>query len=105
MDYRLSRKIMWIGIDGGMVLLAASMCFKNEKIQVGLMIAAVAAFGLGILQAFLFYRCPKCGCRLIKHTGGIPENCPKCDAYLALEEKYEKEQAQQQEEQGNNDQQ
>ena len=95
MDYRLSRKIMWIGIDGGMVLLAASMCFKNEKIQVGLMIAAVAAFGLGILQAFLFYRCPECGCRLIKHTGGIPENCPKCDAYLALEEKYEKEREQQ----------
>ena len=34
MDYRLSRKILWIGIDTGMVLLAASMCFKNEKIQV-----------------------------------------------------------------------
>ena len=86
---------MWIGIDAGMVLLAASMCFKNEKIQVGLMIAAVAVFALGILQAFLFYRCPECGCRLIKHTGGIPENCPKCEAYLALEEKYEKEREQQ----------
>ena len=95
MDYRLSRKIMWIGIDAGMVLLAASLCFKNEKIQVGLMIAAVAVFALGILQAFLLYKCPECGCRLIKHTGGIPENCPKCDAYLALEEKYEKEREQQ----------
>lgn len=95
MDYRLSRKIMWIGIDAGMVLLAASMCFKNEKIQVGFMIAAVAVFALGILQAFLFYKCPECGCRLIKHTGGIPENCPKCEAYLALEDKYEKEREQQ----------
>ncbi len=99
MDYRLSRKIMWIGIDSGLVLLAASMCFKNEKIVVGLMIAAVAVFALGILQAFLFYRCPKCGCRLIRHTGGIPENCPKCDAYLALEAKYENELKQQQDSQ------
>ena len=92
MDYRLSRKIMWIGIDAGMVLLAASMCFKNEKIQVGLMIAAVAAFALGILQAFLFYKCPECGCRLLKCKGGIPENCPECGVYLKLEDKYEQEQ-------------
>ena len=105
MDYRLSRKIMWIGIDAGMVLLAASMCFKNEKIQIGLMIAAVAAFGLGILQALIFYKCPECKCSLIKSTGGIPENCPKCGSYLALEDKYEKEQAEQNAEQENNDQQ
>ncbi|MBQ6703649.1 MAG: hypothetical protein IJN08_02425 [Clostridia bacterium] len=105
MDYRLSRKIMWIGIDAGMVLLAASMCFKNEKIQVALMVAAVGVFAIGILQAFLFYKCPKCGCRLLKYTGGIPENCPKCEAYLALEDKYEKEQAQQREDQENNGQQ
>ena len=92
MDYRLSRKIMWIGIDAGLVLLAASMCFKNEKIQVGLMIAAVAVFALGILQAFLFYKCPECGCRLLKCKGGIPENCPECGVYLKLEDKYEQEQ-------------
>ena len=49
MDYRLSRKIMWIGIDAGLVLLAASMCFKNEKIQVGLMIAAVALYVIDII--------------------------------------------------------
>lgn len=89
MDYRLSRKIMWIGIDGGMVLLAASMCFKNEKLVTGLMIAAVAVFALGILQAFLFYRCPECGCRLMMSKGGIPENCPQCGVYLRLEDKYE----------------
>ena len=91
MNYRLSRLLMWVGIDGGMVFLAASMCFKNEKIQIALMIAAVAVLALGVLQAFLFYRCPECGCRLMMSKGGIPENCPQCDAYLALEEKYEKE--------------
>lgn len=92
MDYKLSRMLMWIGIDGGMVLLAASMCFKNEAWVTGLMIAAAAVFALGILQAFLFYKCPECGCRLIKCKGGIPENCPQCGVYLKLEDKYEKEQ-------------
>ena len=105
MDYRLSRKIMWIGIDAGLVLLAASMCFKNEKIQVGLMIAAVAVFALGILQAFLFYKCPECGCRLIKCRGGIPENCPQCGVYLSLESKYENAQEQQESAQEKDDQQ
>lgn len=105
MDYKLSRKLMWICIDSGLVLLAASMCFKNEKLVVGLMIAAVAVFGLGMLQALLFYKCPECKCSLIKSTGGIPENCPKCGAYLALEEKYENEQKQQESNQNNNDQQ
>ena len=92
MNYKLSRLLMWVGIDGGMVLLAASMCFKNEKLVSGLMIAAVAVFALGILQAFLFYKCPECGCRLIKCKGGIPENCPQCGVYLKLEDKYEQEQ-------------
>lgn len=85
MDYKLSRKLMWIGIDSGLVLLAASMCIKNEKLVTVLMIAAVAVFALGLLQALLFYKCPGCGCKLIKYTGGIPENCPRCGMYLSLE--------------------
>ncbi len=99
MNYRLSRLLMWVGIDGGMVFLAASMCFKNEKIQIALMIAAVAVFALGVLQAFLFYRCPECGCRLMMSKGGIPENCPQCGVYLRLEDKYEAKAPRQEEEQ------
>lgn len=89
MDYKLSRKLMWIGIDSGLVLLAASMCVKNEKLVTILMIAAVAVFALGLLQALLFYKCPFCGCRLIKYTGGIPEHCPGCGEYLSLENEKE----------------
>ena len=97
MDYRLSRKLMWIGIDGGMAILAVSLFVNQERFKIAFMIAAVAVFALGVFQALLFYKCPKCGCSLIKSKGGIPENCPQCGEYLRLEDKYEEQKKEKQE--------
>ena len=81
MDYQKSYVLMWVGIIAGFILAAVGGALAIKWL------AAMGALILlaGILQTFLFFRCPHCGGHW-DTRGGVPHYCPECGEPLVFEE-------------------
>ena len=77
MDYQKSYVLMWVGIIAGFILAAVGGALATKWL------AAMGTLILlaGILQTFLFFRCPHCG-KLWDTRGGVPHYCPECGEYI-----------------------
>ena len=77
MDYQKSYVLMWVGIIAGFILAAVGGALAIKWL------AAMGALILlaGILQTFLFFRCPHCGGHW-DVRGGVPHYCPECGEYI-----------------------
>ena len=82
MNFRISRKLMWIGFLAGILIMALGTSFEKEKIIGGFMIFGTVIFFVSLIQAFIFYICPHCGYSLMNVRGEIPKHCPKCGKEL-----------------------
>ncbi len=72
MKYQWSFAIYW-----GCLIVGIVLCLCQ------FLIGGVAVLLVGVVQALIFYRCPKCGASLLMRTGdGIPNYCPKCGQEL-----------------------
>ena len=78
MDFRKSRRLMWIGYVIGIFIVALGSSYENQKFAISFAIAGIVIFVAATLQAFIFYICPHCGYSLMNVRGEIPEHCPKC---------------------------
>lgn len=79
MDYKKSYSISRVGLIGGFVVAfvgcGLTMKFGIVGSVIGLIGLAMMAFGL--IQAFMFYKCPKCDKRF-NLRGVRPNHCPFC---------------------------
>ena len=78
MNYRKSRKWMWILFLIGLLIGA----FGAAGNVMWPMLPATAAVLIGVLQAYLFYRCPHCEKSLMGVRGDVPKHCPNCGEKL-----------------------
>ena len=77
MDYRKSHVLMQAGGITGLLMMGAAFLAGVEWLAaVGVLILLA-----GILQTFLFFRCPHCG-RLWDTHGGVPHYCPHCGEFI-----------------------
>ena len=77
MDYRESYRILNIGLAvGTALLLFASM---TEVLWIGIVGIVVALAGM--IQAFIFCKCPHCGARF-NLRAKLPKFCPECGKEL-----------------------
>lgn len=89
MNFKTSRTTMWVGIIIGiMVTLAGSR--GDEITNPWLFGIGMVIFILSLLQAFIFYRCPRCGYSLMNVKGSMPKYCPKCGEEINHESQGEK---------------
>lgn len=70
MNYKSSYKILWAGIIVGFLIGFFSLLL-------GFIVMAVS-----IIQARIFYRCPKCDSSLLSVRGRMPDYCPYCSEPL-----------------------
>ena len=82
MNFRKSRKLMWIGFIVGVLIMAIGIGFENEKRVGCFMVFGAIVFFAALIQAFVFYTCPHCGNSLMNVRGGVPEHCPECGKEL-----------------------
>ena len=78
MNYRKSRRLMWIGFAIGILIIALGIGNENEKVTVAFMASGIIVYAVSVIQAFIFYVCPHCGYSLMNVRGDIPRHCPKC---------------------------
>ena len=79
MHYRTSRKLMWILYGAGIAVMLLSLLFPGlPGLMCALLLAGAAVMMGGVVQAWIFYRCPECGYALMHLRGGIPGYCPEC---------------------------
>ncbi len=77
MDYQKSYVLMQVGGITGLLMMGAAFLAGVEWLAaVGVLILLA-----GILQTFLFFRCPHCGGLWDTH-GGVPHYCPHCGEYI-----------------------
>lgn len=83
MNYKQSRFIFNICVPGGVLLacLGFDLADSNETLSMILCVIGLAAILGSIFQAFLFYKCPKCGKRFDTRAQ-LPSYCPFCGQYL-----------------------
>ena len=85
MNFRKSRRLMWIGFLLGILIITFGSGLENEKTALGFAVAGWIIFMAAAVQSFIFYRCPHCGYSLTNVRGAIPEHCPKCGKNLSEE--------------------
>lgn len=85
MDYKKSYHLLQAGVLGGAVAVFIGLGLSMKIVFLGNSIAFIglAAMLGGILQAFIFYKCPKCG-TLLKIRGKKPNCCHGCGYKLDL---------------------
>ena len=85
MDYKKSYYILQAGVLGGAVAVFIGLGLSMKIVLLGNSIAFIglAAMLGGILQALIFYKCPKCG-TLLKIRGKKPNCCHGCGYKLDL---------------------
>lgn len=74
MDFIKSRNLMWICFAVGILIIA----FGYGSETIGFALVGTVVFFAGLVQAFIFYRCPYCAYSLMNVRGEVPEHCPKC---------------------------
>ena len=77
MDYKKSYMILNAGVLGGGILAFLSLTTTIMWLGV---VGCIAMIG-GLLQAFIFYRCPNCK-RELTIRGKKPDYCPGCGCKL-----------------------
>lgn len=77
MDLHKSYMLLNISYMLTFMLCAASML--SSILWLGF--AGLLVFAAGMIQACIFYRCPKCGRRL-PILAGRPDRCPRCGTPL-----------------------
>lgn len=85
MNFRKSRKLMWIGFIVGIFIMTVGTSFEDEKV-IGFFVAVGGIiFVLSLIQAFIFCTCPNCGYSLMNVRGALPKHCPECGENLEEE--------------------
>lgn len=85
MSYKKSYFLLSIGVIAGAIVVFIGLGLGMKIGFLGNMIAFVglAAMLGGVVQALIFYRCPKCGA-LLKIRGKKPDCCHGCGHNLDL---------------------
>ena len=73
MDYKLSYRIHCVSLGVSLVLCLFSL--MADVLWPGIL--GIVLFFVGLLQAALFYRCPRCG-KAFNIRGKRPSFCPSC---------------------------
>ena len=86
MDYKRSYLVLKICVIGGAII---SFIGCSLSMKIGLFGAIVGVIGLagmvyGLIQAVIFYKCPKCG-KPFNIRGRRPDYCPCCGHNLEQE--------------------
>ncbi len=87
MDYKKSYLMLQIGVLGGAVIVFIGLLLVSKGIVVGnvlSVIGLVCMFG-GLMQAFLFFKCPHCG-RRFNIRGKRFSYCPSCGKKLDFDD-------------------
>ncbi len=83
MNFRKSRDLMWIGFVLAIIIIMIGGAY--ERMMPYFTAVGVIIFFLSLIQAFIFYRCPKCGKSLMDVKGAVPDFCPECGGKLKNE--------------------
>lgn len=85
MSYKKSYFLLSMGVIAGAVIVFIGMSFGMKTGFLGNVVAfaGLAAMLGSIVQALVFYRCPKCG-TLLKIRGKKPDYCHGCGYELDL---------------------
>ena len=74
MNFRVSQKILLV-----MCLLSLASIVGYFITQAQMFFYLVVGFFLiGFVQAYIWYRCPRCRKPLMRHGRAVPERCPHC---------------------------
>lgn len=80
MNYRTSRKVMWVSC--ALLFVVFAVAGMVEQDQVWMCWGALSIPIVGVLQIFRYYRCPHCDESLANVKGRIPSHCPHCGREL-----------------------
>ena len=83
MDFRKSRNLMWKGFILAIIIIMIGGAYEN--LMPYFTFIGIIIFFASLIQAFIFYRCPKCGGSLMDVKGSVPDFCPKCGEKLKNE--------------------
>jgi len=85
MDYKKSYLFFHIGLIGGACIVFIGLSLSLHIGFLGQVITICGLIGMlgGMIQAFLFCRCPQCGA-LLKLRGKKPNCCHNCGCELDL---------------------
>lgn len=74
MNFKTSKQILIIGLLLAIALLVGEKVSGEDVVgYVGIAIMFAA-----VVQAVVFFRCPKCKASLLRKKGAILKKCPKC---------------------------
>ncbi len=80
MNFRMSRKLMWIGFCLGILVgFIGIFTDKSAFYAAGIIITLLSVF-----QGYIFYTCPYCKYSLMNVRGKTPEYCPECGRELNI---------------------
>lgn len=79
MNYKKSHMLLTFGIWTGSIIVFTGLSIGSHGIWIGNLIGAIGTFMMvsAIVQAVLFFKCPKCGRRL-NIRGRKIDFCPGC---------------------------
>ena len=86
MNFKTSRTIMWVGFVIGILIALIGTSGGDVVTNPWIFGFGMVLFILSLLQAFIFYRCPRCSYSLMNVKGNIPKYCPKCGEEINNEE-------------------
>lgn len=77
MDHRKARKIYWLFLAIGSIVMVLGALAPDETLQKIIIGAGLAICTIGLIVAFCFIRCPYCRGGL-NWRGFSPDFCPHC---------------------------
>lgn len=77
MDHRKARKIYWLCLLIGSIVMVLGALAPDETLQKIIIGAGIAVWIIGFIVAFCFIRCPYCRGPL-DLRGFSPDYCPHC---------------------------
>ena len=77
MDHRKARKIYWLFLAIGSIVMVLGALVPDETLQKIIIGLGVVVFMIGFILALCFIRCPYCR-GLLNLKGFSPDYCPHC---------------------------
>lgn len=77
MDHRKVRKIYWLFLLAGSIVMVLCALTTDERLQKIIIGAGIVIWIIGFILAFCFIRCPYCKGPL-DWRGFSPDYCPHC---------------------------